>query len=446
MRLRSHRAGTAGLLAWLLLAGIGPASGQELKRSGFVGVQVTAPAPDAAGTPVAGVRVQALAAGGTAAAAGIQPDDIITELDGRPVAGVDAFVQSAKNLKAGDTVTVKLTRGAEALSFNLVVKPRPFETSPDADTHYKAVTVDGSLRRVIVTAPKQRGRHPALLYLTGIGCFSQESLDLKSVDARLLYGLTEAGFVTMRVEKSGTGDSQGPPCSDPRADFQAEVRSYRAGLKALQGYAFVDPAKIFLMGISIGGVEAPLVARGEKVRGLVVINTVAKPFFEYLIETRRRQLQLRRLAHDEIDQRMLLDERCNHRLLIEQQAPEQVLAADAQCADHIQYPAPATFMQQWAALNPAEAWKAIDAPVLVAYGSSDYISSIADDPYLVELINTFHPGRATLSAIPDMDHYLIKAASMSESMERKTPGEFEPAILEAVKGWLRRQLGAAGAA
>jgi len=47
----------------------------------------------------------------------------------------------------------------------------------------------------------------------GIGCFSQESTDLQGPDAQLLCGLARAGFVTMRVEKSGMGDSQDSPCA-----------------------------------------------------------------------------------------------------------------------------------------------------------------------------------------------------------------------------------------
>jgi hypothetical protein len=76
------------------------------------------------------------------------------------------------------------------------------------------------------------------------------------------------------------------------------------------------------------------------------------------------------------------------------------------------------------------------------YGTSDYVSTVADDPYLADIINSFHPGRATLKAIPGMDHYLTKAASMEESMKRAEAGaggEFEPAVLDAVRDWLAQQ-------
>jgi len=327
------------------------------------------------------------------------------------------------------------------LTIDIDIRPRPFEHAPDLDVRYDAVAVDGALRRTIVTAPQQPGRYPALLYVNGIGCYSQESLDLSSNDAKLLYGLTRAGFVTMRVEKSGMGDSQGPACNSPAADSHAEVRAYTAGLRALKRYAFVDSEAVFLVGLSIGGVEAPLIAAAEPVRGLVVINTVAKPLLEYLLDTRRRQLLLAHLPYDEIDRRMMLDERCNHRLLIDKQMPETIAAATPECADYIAYPAPFTFMQQWADVNLAAVWKAVDRAVLVLYGTSDFVSTIADDTYLEQLINGFHPSRASLREIRGMDHSLNKAASMEESFTRTTTGTFESAVLDATTAWLRRTIG-----
>lgn len=434
-------------LSVCLSALAGSARGQELRRAGFIGVRAS-PVTDEVRARLhinapGGTLVTGLLDGGSAKEAGLQADDVITQVNEHRIADTDDFVATVTRLRAGDSVTIRFVRGGAEQTRQMVVKPRPYESSPDAEVFYKAVSVDDGLRRVIVTAPKGVGKHPAVLYVNGIGCFTQESLDLSSMDAKLLYGLTRAGFVTMRVEKSGIGDSQGPPCASPAVDMQAEVRGYVAGLKALKQYPFVDSDNVFVVGISIGGVEAPLIAEQVPVKGLVVINTVGKPFLEYLIDTRRRQYLLRHLPYDEMERRLRLNEQCNHRLLVERETPEQVLKENAACKDFVEYPAPYTFMQQWAAVSPAEEWKKVDAPVLVVYGTSDYVSTVADDPYLADIINSFHPGRATLKAIPDMDHFMTRASSMEESMNRAAGArvEFEPAILDAIKEWLQRQSG-----
>jgi pimeloyl-ACP methyl ester carboxylesterase len=389
-----------------------------LPRGGFLGLSVR--------TADGGVLVlRAVEAG-----SGIEAGDLITKINDHVTTTSEDFVAFARTLHAGDVATIQLRRGNESLTKNVTVKPRPFEKSPDAEVSYGVVATDNGLRRVIVTAPKSEGRHPAVLYVTGIGCFSQESLDLSSSDAKLLYGLTRRGFVTMRVEKSRMGDSQGPPCQSAAADLQNEMNGYIAGLKALRQYPFVDPERVFIVGISIGGVEAPVVAKQEPVHGIVVINTVGKPFLEYLLDTRRRQMQLAHTPFDEIDASMRAEEICNHRFLIEKQTP------DESCRERTAFPAPATYMQQWAAMSPAANWKAVGVPVLIVYGTSDYVATQADSPYLAAILDSFHPGQATLQAINGMDHNMLKAESMEASMNRKGAGEFAADVVGAIGSWL----------
>ena len=136
--------------------------GQELRRAGFVGVR----AGQLTDEPRArlhftgdGVFVLGVVDGGSAKAAGLQADDIITQVGDHRVAGTDDFVATVSRLRAGDSVTIHFVRGGAEQAVQLAVKPRPLESSPDADTLYKSVSVDGTRRRVVVTAPKGEGKH-----------------------------------------------------------------------------------------------------------------------------------------------------------------------------------------------------------------------------------------------------------------------------------------------
>lgn len=441
---------TLMLAALLLLLCCSPSFAQDLKRQGSFGVQF-APVPEASRTKLhlaegQGILVQRVAPGGSAADAGIIADDIILKINGTEIRDIAQFIELARGFRAGDSVRVTLLRDGGQMDKSFALKPRTMETSPDFDILYKSVVTDGARRRVIITKPRLSGARPAILFITGIGCGSQDNLPPDSTLAELLYGLTRKGFVTMRVEKSGVGDSEGPSCMSPRADLQAEVRGYVAGLKALKGYDFVDGGNVFLFGLSIGGVVSPLVAKEVPVKGLVVAETVGKSWNEYELVNLRRQLILRGRPYDEVERMVGRKEYCNHRLYVDGETPEQIAKDAPDCAQlPIQPPAPYTYMRQVAGLNLAETWKAIDAPVLVIYGTSDFLTSLDEHQYLVDLINSFHKGRATLAAIDQMDHFLARAGTMRESMQRsddeQARDEFQPAILERVRDWLDVILG-----
>jgi pimeloyl-ACP methyl ester carboxylesterase len=416
----------------------------QLPRASFLGVQVAPVTEDVRARlrlgATGGALVAGVVSGGSGEAAGLRADDVVVAVDDQPVADPGQLVARISPHRAGDRVKLRWIREGETRNVEVVMKPRPLESGPGTRTEYGAIAVGQGLRRTIVTGPVDEARHPAILYMTGIGCFPQESLGVQSTEAKLLHGLAHAGFLTMRVEKSGIGDSQGPACSSPQVDLRAEGAAYLEGLRALKSSPRVDPDRVFLLGLSIGGVHAPLIAQQEPVRGVVVINTLAKPFIEYLLETRRRQGRLAGLGFDEIDRRQRLGEWCNHAMLVEGRQPKDILAARPECAESLKYVAPYTYMQQWAALDLSAEWKRVDVPVLVVQGETDYVATVADAPLLRDIIESFHPGKATLEMIPHMDHFLSKAASMKASMEAPSE-EFEPKVLQAVESWLVRQAG-----
>ena len=438
---RQSKIALAALLATLWTP-FAPAATLDLPRASFLGVQA-APVSDEVRARLRigsaeGVLVAGVVAGGSAEAAGLREDDLLVAVDNQPVTDPGQLVARISPHRAGDRVRIRWLRAGETRDVEVVMKPRPYESAPGTRTEYGAIAVGDSLRRTIVTGPVDDARHPAVLYMTGIGCFSQESLAAESSESQLLHGLARAGFLTMRVEKSGVGDSQGLPCPSPQVDLKAETAAYVAGLKALKSSPRVDPNRVFILGLSIGGVHAPLIAQQERLRGVVVINTLAKPFIEYLIETRRRQGQLAGLGFDEIDRRQRVGEWCNHAMLVEGKRPQDILAARPECKESIQYAAPYTYMQQWAALDLSSEWKRVEAPVLVVQGETDYVATVADAPLLRDVINSFHPGNATLAMIPAMDHFLTQAPSMRKSMEEPS-GVFEPRVLQAVQDWLTKQ-------
>jgi putative serine protease PepD len=73
----------------------------------------------------AGARVQELTTGGAAERAGLQPGDLIVELDGDEVTSVDELILAIRKNKVGDTVRVTYVREGQTRSADVTLQDRP---------------------------------------------------------------------------------------------------------------------------------------------------------------------------------------------------------------------------------------------------------------------------------------------------------------------------------
>jgi pimeloyl-ACP methyl ester carboxylesterase len=92
--------------------------------------------------------------------------------------------------------------------------------------------------------------------IQGLGPFSVESIPCRPGRyVRIIDEFAHHGFVTMRVDKPGQGDSEGGPTHD--MDFETELNGYGQTLMALKGLDFVDPDNVIIFGHSMGGMMGP---------------------------------------------------------------------------------------------------------------------------------------------------------------------------------------------
>ena len=339
---------------------------------------------------------------------------------------------------AGDPVQISVTRGGQALSLTAVLKARPYETSPAAEVLYRSVEVRGARRRVIVSRPQRSGRMPAVMIMQGLGCYSLDGADRRAGYGRVIGAFEERGYVTMRVEKTGEGDSEGPPCTDLSSTADLEAEGWIAGLKALKTYDFVDPAKVFAFAHSMGPVVGSLAISEVPVRGFIAVETVGTSWFEYDLERVRVQAGLR-LQPDEVDAEVREYEPCSHRFFVEKQRPEELLRTPA-CRS-VLTPfgvVPYTYMQSVADISLGRQWRASDFPVLVIYGTAHPVTTARQGQYLAEVINRWRPGRAKYVEIPGMGHDLARYNGMRDYLDRSSTGGdgFHPGLLDAIFAWL----------
>ncbi len=434
------------LPAALLLSLTANAEAAELARRAFMGIGMAA-VPEAIRTENKlasgeGIIVERVIPGSSAEAAGLQARDIVLKLDGETIRSTGDVAAAIRRKRAGDSLTLSLLRAGKPMEQKVGLIGFPHETSPHHDALYETVEAAGARRRTIVTRPKQDGRKSAVLFVGGIGCYSMDyPFDTETPYRQLIESMSRDGFVTMRVEKSGMGDSEGEACA--KVDLQTEVEGYVAGLKDLKAKPYVNPEKVFIVGHSIGGIVGPLIAEREPVRGIAAAATVGSTWFEYELINRRRQLKLEGMPPAKIGAQMLLKQWCMHQLLIEKTPRAQILEKRPACAEEMKIPSSDAYLQQIAATDFADLWTRLKPDTLLVYGSADFLTSAEEHREILDTINAARPGAATFVEIAGLDHSFYRMKDQQESFVSRREGregEYNPEAGRVIGEWLKSKV------
>lgn len=325
---------------------------------------------------------------------------------------------------------------------------RPLETTPGLETEYGAVRVsDGYRLRTIVTRPAgARGKLPAIFLAQAVSC---GSLELPPESQSTLRQLPlRSGYAFLRVERAGTGDSEGPAC--PELDYDTEVRHYREAFDQLARHAWVDPSRIVIFGSSLGSTTAPLIAQGKKVAGIFVQGGGALTYLERMIHFDRFYFERSgKFAPSEVRDRVLKSIRFNQEYLLGRKTPEQVardnpdlagvwesMRGTAEAPPH--YGRPYAWHWQAADKDFLAAWAKVEAPVLVLYGQYDQFEPRHSHEMIADAVNALRPGTATFVEMPRIDHSLSAYPSAYAAYREEGGTLNRDALIVPVLDWLKK--------
>jgi pimeloyl-ACP methyl ester carboxylesterase len=325
------------------------------------------------------------------------------------------------------------------------VTREPQERLPGVTLTAETLTTDSGrqIRGVFSRPTGQRGRLPGALLVGWLSCDPVEAPVDGEEDgfARILHAIAEkSGFVFLRVEKPGITAGETPRCEDN--DFQTDLAAHQAGLKALAARPDVDPTRIFLVGLSLGGGVAPLVARDVPVAGYVVSGAWAKTWLEHMLELERRRLALSGASPGDVSQALIGFADFYALYLNGRMTPGEVLKTRPDLKPlwydepGRQYGRAAPFFHQLQSLNVARAWQEVRVPVLAVYGQHDWIMSRDDHELIVEWVNRNKPGLATLVEVPQMDHFYMSHRTPEEAFRDEPKGRYADKAERTILDWL----------
>ncbi len=372
---------------------------------------------------------------GTSVELKLQENDIILKIGDKDFKSSEEFTKMFLEYTPGQEIQLSVLRGKKKITLKANVVARPFETDDNAEVIYDEANFRGGQLRVIINKPFKENRMPAMLFVPGYTCSSIDELTNDHPYKRIIDAFVDAGYTTMRIEKSGLGDSKNtPPCES--CDLMDEIENFEVGLKKLKTLPYVDTNQIIIVGHSMGGIIVPAISAKNNVAGVVVYGTTAKSWFEYQLEMYRVQNALAGMNPIEVEQSVLEQYDLNYRYFVQKESLEE-MAKDAKVDSVLRsvwgydgkgkiYDRNAEYWRQIQDYPHLENWKNTTAKVLVQFGESDFQAfSKADHQQIVNTVNHFHPGNATLITYPSTDHYFAKSGTMQEAYDKFVNGQIQ---------------------
>lgn len=434
---RSARRALAAMATVLLVVATPGAFAAELPRRPSLGVELVPSAEP-------GVQVNTVPDGIHWRGPALQVGDRIIALGGTPVGSPAEASAVLRKADRDAPIAITAARGNATVETRALIVAHPLERGEGFAIDYATLPLPEGRRRLVLTRPEKAGPKPAVLMIGGLGCYPADNpFNADEAQRALTHAATRAGFITLRVEKSGAGDSEGPPCAiEPMA---TEVRGLVAGLRWLRARPDVDRSRVFIVGLSMGGIVGPLVAAEEPITGMALFEIVGgTSWFEYELENRRRQLGLRGQTAEQIDTAVRERAWCLMTVMVDKRPRAEAIAARPGCERELRYPVSDDYMRDVFAQNIPALFAALDGmPTLVVYGSADFVTSSAQGEGLAAAINAAHPGRATFVEIAGMDHWLSRAVDQRASFDRAVNqgrfiDRFHPEAAQMLLAWLDR--------
>ena len=404
---------------------------QSLLRRAYLGAQLSQTSE--------GVRI-VKSLEGTSTKINLAEEDLILEINGEMVKDIPSLAEILTKKREGDKADFLVSRKGKPLHLKGNFIGRPYEHSDISEVIYDQAPFKGGQLRVIINKPKKNDKMPAMLFIPGYTCSSIDNLPDIHPYKRFINEYVQAGFVTLRIEKSGLGDSRDTPDCES-TDLLTEIENFEAGLLKLKSLPFVDTNKIIIVGHSMGGIIAPALSARHQVAGVIVYGTTAKSWFEYQLEMYRVQNQLAGMEPLTYEKSVREQYELNYRFFVKKDQFEDITkdpVLDSILRQTWMYDGTgkifgrnSEYWRQIQDIDHLSNWKNTQAYVLVQFGESDFQAfSKADHEQIVRTVNYYNPDKASFQSFPLTDHYYAKSGTMQEAYDKFSNQQFQQLFTE----------------
>lgn len=291
-----------------------------------------------------------------------------------------------------------------------------------------------NLAAAVVKPAQAAGRLPAVVLVGGSGQTDRDGIVAGiPVLGQLARALCEAGFLVVRYDKRGVGQSGGRTETAGLSDFAEDVR---AAVHYLEDRDDVDRDRIAVVGHSEGAwVALQAAARDKRIRAVVLAAGPASTGADLVLEQQQSALTLLKTPDAERQAKTVLQQRI-HAAVTGTGTWEGI-------PDDLRRQADTAWFQSFLTFDPARVMKDVRQPLLIVHGELDRQVPVAHAERLAVMARARKRNTGVdLAVVPGVNHLLAtaKTGQMDEYASIE-PKDVAPAVTGAMSTWLARTLG-----
>ena len=276
-------------------------------------------------------------------------------------------------------------------------------------------------------------RLPAVVLVGGSGPTDRDGIAFGiPVLGQLADAIADAGFIAVRYDKRGIGQSGGRAESAGLADYAEDVR---AVVKFLADRKDVDPKRIAVVGHSEGGIVALISASKEKRIGAVaLLSSYGTSGADAILAQQQRALDRATLSPQEREAKVDLQKRI-HQAVLTGKGWDQISPDIRKAVDNPEF-------QSILSSNPAKIMADVKQPVLIVQGELDTHIDPANADRLASLARERKKQPPTeVVKVPGVNHLLVPATTgEAEEYPSLADKHVSRAVTDAIVTWLKKTL------
>lgn len=289
----------------------------------------------------------------------------------------------------------------------------------------------------MLTLPVGNDAVPAIVLVHGSG---EQDLDASfgpnKVFRDLALGLASRGVAVLRYEKRSKEHRDRLSAVDGVTVKDEVIDDALAGVVLLRNHPRIDSARIFVLGMSLGGMLTPrLAAADPAIAGLIVMAGAVRPLERSIVEQTRYLLMADGQFSDDERVQLVFAEQLAARV-------RELTPADADKRESIGG-APASYWLDLRGYDPPTTAARLTQPFLILQGERDYQVTMADFGRWKAALDS--RANVAFHSYPSLNHMFMAGAGPSLPSEYLIPGHVDAAVVSDIADWVASTPRAVGA-